>query len=612
MLDNLAFFRVHNKKIANAINNTIEGKNTKYQLLFSDDDINIIDLKNKVFLYPKNSMLNISSNIASNPLNNQLWKVYSNDVKLAKVDIKNLTITANYINKMVDFAYLNILDSNPMLHLPQLFLPQSNIFGLCGGIFLQILIESGYRFHSLLIFEEDIELFSIACYFVDFKALFERVNGRSCYIFIENIKTKSFLNHYFYSKRVTNNLLRLELSAFISPKISQIRTMVVESYKSNSRGWGSFEDEMIGVRNMLKNIQSSNILQSPKKFDATICVVGSGPSLDENIAFLRKNQDKMIIFSCGTALKILRKHQIKIDFQIEIERIDYLADVLCDARLHDTPIICASVVNNDVLNIANESYIFNRGGSASSYMTLDSSVIEFCAPFVGNAGFSLACQFSNEIILCGIDCGFIKGKSKHSIGSFYGKEDISLPSNVFKVRGNFNNDVYSDSIFSLSKESFELAIAKYKPRIVYNINYGAYIKGALPIKDVKLKTIINKNILNEQIKSCFTPSIGLKSDLNIAVERYICALKNKILNSNIITKQDLFCFIDDMCHFLFQESSNNPECGILFEGSMLHLLQNMLFCLLYAKTNDISYLFTTLSNMIIDCLESFLLEYKSI
>ncbi len=612
MLDNLEFFRVYNKKIANAINDTIQGKNKKYQLFFDSSDINIIDLRNNVFLYPKNSILDIAQNIASNPLNNPSWKVYLNNAKLVKVDVKNLTITAKYINRMVDYAYSNILDSNPMLHLPQFFLPQSNIFGLCGGIFLQILIDNGYKFHSLLIFEEDVELFSIACYFIDFKALFECVSDRSCYIFIEDIKMRSFLSHYFYSKRVTNNLLRLELSAFISPKISKIRNMVFESYKSNARGWGSFEDEIIGVRNMFKNIKSSKILKSPKKIDATICVVGSGPSLDENISFLSKNQDKMIIFSCGTALKILRKHKIKVDFQIEIERIDYLADVLCDAKLQDTPIICASVVNNEVLNIANEGYIFNRGGSASSYMTLDASIIEFCAPFVGNAGFSLACQFSDQIILCGIDCGFIKGKSKHSSDSFYGEESVELPHDVFKVRGNFDNDVYSDSIFSLSKESFELAIIKYKPHAVYNISNGAYIKGALPIKNIDLKKDINKDMISQQIKQCFSYNVRLKEDLSVKLENYIDVLKHRILNSNVSTKQELFCFIDDICQLLSKNSASNPEYGILLEGSILHLLQNLLFCLLYAKTNNITSLFSILSNEIIGCLNSFISEYKSV
>lgn len=612
MLDNLAFFRVYNKKIADSIANTIEGKNQKYKLFFNKDDINIIDLQSRTFLYPKDSIIDISSNLASNPLNNNLWKVYSNDIKLAKIDIKNLKITAESINKMVDFAYFNILDSEASLHFPSLFLPQTNIFGLCGGIFLQILLEHGYRFHSLLIFEEDIELFSIACYFVDFRALFDLVSEKSCYIFIENIKTKSFLSHYFYNKRVTNNLLRLELSAFISPKITKIKEMVLESYKANARGWGSFEDEMIGIKNTIKNIKQSKMLDSKKKINIPICVVGSGPSLESNISFLHANCDKMIIFSCGTALKILRKYNIKVDFQIEIERVDYLSDVLFDARLGDTPLICASVVDNKVLNIAKESYLFSRGGSASAYMIKDLKALEFCSPFVGNAGFALACQFSDEIILCGIDCGFIKGKSKHSKGSFYGDEKDSLPNGVFKVRGNFDDEVYSDSIFSLNKEILELAIAHYQPHKVYNINNGAYINGTLRVKNLELKNAINKNIAIQSIKDCFAFNAKIKDNLKDNIRTHINNLKRKILDSKVATKQELFCFVDDMCKILFEESGKNGECGILLEGSMLHLLQNLLLCLLYAKTNDISNLYRDLSNIIIECLESFLIESNSL
>ena len=205
-----------------------------------------------------------------------------------------------------------------------------------------------------------------------------------------------------------------------------------------------------------------------------------------------------------------------------------------------------------------------------------------------------------------------KRQNKHSSGSFYGIESSILPNDAFRVRGNFDDEVYSNSIFSLSKETLELAISHYKPQKVYNISNGAYINGALPIKNIELKKINNKNIALQSIKANLTHNVEIKDSIRDSIKDYINTLKSKILDSKVNTKQELFCFIDDMTKFLFDKSSKNGECGILLEGSMLHLLQNLLLCLLYEKTNNISNLYKDLSNIIIECLESFLVEIDSI
>ena len=67
-------------------------------------------------------------------------------------------------------------------------------------------------------------------------------------------------------------------------------------------------------------------------------MVGNGPSLDLLLDFLKENEKNCIIFSCGTALKPLKTHGVKVDFQIEVERIDYLKEVLENAPLEDTPL----------------------------------------------------------------------------------------------------------------------------------------------------------------------------------------------------------------------------------------------------------------------------------
>lgn len=577
MIENIAFFSSINKDIEKAFQSALYGKNTRYKLHFGSD-INIL-FENKP-LFPKDSFIDFAINIAQNPLNNELWKLYGNNLKPRKITNPKLHITKKCINEM-----LNLQDSNNY-YLPSGFLPQTNIFGLCGGVFLQILLDLDYFFHSLLVYEIDLELFALSGFFVNYFQLFSHTSQKSCYIFIENLANKAFLNHYFYHQKITNNFLKLEIMPLKSKKCEDFRLLCHETYRMNSRGWGSFEDEMIGFKNTLKNLQTNKIIIPKKRANCQICVVGSGPSLENNLDFLAKNQDKMLIFSCGTASSILQKHKIHIDFHIEIERTDYLSDILKSQNLGNAKLLCASVVDNSVLALSKNSFIFLRGGSAASYIVKNVLPLEFCAPFVGNAGFSLACNLSDEIIICGLDCGYIEGKSKHSSGSFYGDESTQIPNDCFEVSPNADKKVFSNAIFSLSKEALAQAILFYKPKSVYNIGSGAFIANSKKIKaeNLILTKIIDKNAIFAE--SCEILNIEKIDFPKEALQNFINNLKAK-LSVKISTKTELFERVDEISRFLAQSSKNEPEISIFFEGSVSHLLQNMLMILLTNPTNDI-------------------------
>ncbi|MGX2982345.1 motility associated factor glycosyltransferase family protein [Helicobacter sp. 23-1045] len=782
MLKNIAFFE--RNKIAKSLQNALNGANRKYQLYFTQDEINIVDLQNRRFLYPKGAFVSVAQNIAQTPLNNDKWRIYANNLRLKKLQknsdgnygVANLKATAEAINKMVGIAnYANAesklspslaegklqslplpcggglrgwvdsqkkssakstinaessaisqnlnAESNPQnthplapsaregeqktesapasslrvcdskakqsagfanevkqpsksresnkkhesmtqkrintnslqvsdspktqiipnglprfgvaksrndettreyaqetiaqnaYHLPPLFLPQTNIFGLCGGLFLDILLEMGYFFHSLLIYEEEAELFALSNYFVDYELLFSRTSPKSCYIFIENLLNKGLLNHYFYSKKITNNFLRLELSLLKSPKIEAFKQLTFETYRANARGWGSFEDEMVGLKNAFINAKNAPFLRLNHKLKTPICVVGSGPSLESNINFIRANQNKMLIFSCGTALKVLKAHKIRIDFQIEIERVPYLAEVLQSSNLGDTATLCASLVNPKVLQISQNTLLFMRGGSAASYIfdkiAPQIAPLEFCAPFVGNAGFSLACAMSDEIIMCGMDCGFVRGFAKHASGSIYGDERAEIPADCFKVEGNCADfEVFGNAIFSLSKESFALAIAHYKPKSVHNLSFGAKIKGAVFAPNLTLKSIAKREKLPHFLISESQVDLA-KADLKKGAILFAGELINA-LNCEISTKEQLFAFIDKMSEFLAHTSQNNPKVGILFEGSMCHLLQSAMIAMLVVKSNDIKTPFCACRTAILGAIADFEAQIKEL
>ncbi|RDU65346.1 hypothetical protein CQA53_06465 [Helicobacter didelphidarum] len=513
----------------------------------------------------------------------------------------NLT---NGINTLLDN---NLLESFETMK----FLPQTSIYGLMGGIFLQDLLLQGYHFHSLMIYEEHIDFFRISLYFLDYAQLFSQVSKQACFIMIKDI-SEPLIKAFFTTKRLTNNLIGLELQHYDTQNVQTIKSLVAKEKKAIMRGWGSFEDELIGFKNAVQNLHSCKILHQPKRINAPICVVGNGASLDLCLDFIKEYQDSMIILSCGTALKVLRYHNIKPDFQIEIERIDYLADVLQEAGLEDIPLIFAQMTDTKAVNLSKESYGFMRGGSASAYFEMsfhlchnkeknsknfDTSTesnqtfsLELSAPFVGNAGVALAALLGSDILLCGLDCGYIEGFSKHAKNSFYGKEKVEIPKDCFQVSANKNLKVFSNDLFYLSANNIASAIQHYNPNTAINLGYGAYIANTLSLNedDFSLQKIDKLQAIHD-FKKNFQQAfldINTKEIFNIA-KQFLRNLESLLIQEakNI---GDLYTKIDSIESLLQQEINDfkRRKSVILFEGSSLHLCFSLLLAYLFAGKKE--------------------------
>lgn len=628
---NMDFFSHVNEKLFKQL----QHEPTHYNLYLDSQNIglNIIDLEQKAFCYPTHtredgtlihSMIEHNLNLSCKPLNNKAYTLHTNHLSLHKLDSDKIPLTADICNTIIEMMQSDF-GRGKGFHLPSYFLPSTTIFGLLGGMFIQFLLEQGYSFHSLLLFEEDIDMFRISLYFIDYPLLFERVNERSCYIFVKDLIHKAFVQNYFSSRRITNNFLRLELQLYDSPKLESAARVVAESYALNSRGWGSFDDESIGVRNTFENLRSSApgilsypLLHLPERVNAPICVVGNGASLNNLLPFIKENEEKMIIFSCGTALKPLKNAGIKPDFQIEIERIAYLRGVLESAPLEDTPLLCGNMVQPNALALAKEAYLFMRGGSASAYFGGAQSVIEFAAPYVGNAGFALACLLTEEVLICGLDCGYIKGESKHARGSFYGDEDTQIPKNAYKVQGNSECEVYADALFSLSSAMMSKAIATFTPRLVINLGNGAYINGTRSVKsdDFTLRSIDKKSEIAKlktymcANKKSVLPQQGFYIDEIMSYKRDILDCFCSSHGGGVASKKDLFARIDSVHSLSLKYSSSTPFVGVLFEGTIAHILHTIMLCALHIPHDDMALFYARCVNIIESGLNKMVMSYK--
>ena len=538
---------------------------------FQIRDNNIYDTHTNSYFYPiengKSLMYDINELYANNPMKNNLWQKSFLLKDLPYYDEKILPITANICNKIVNKAKKSENFTNDYYY-DKTFLYTTTIFGLGSGLHLEYLTQK-YDFQSLFVYEPEEEFFAISCYFVDYERIYEKLGDRF-YLFIKGNIDNKVLKRFYDSRTITSNFLRLEFSTYNSPKIENAKKEFHLANISNKRGWGSFEDESVGFKNHLKNINKDiPILSGIKKIKAPVCVIANGASLENDIEWIKANQENMIIISVGTSIRPLLKAGIQSDFHIEIERMPKLVEILRPSlEKYKGYFVGASVIDSEHFKIAKKPLMFVR--DASSTTGISNYYLNFCSPMVGNTGFSFAAHFSDEVYMVGFDVGFKKGKRVHAKGSFYDdKDDIEKGS---PVKGNFSNDIYSNDLLNLSRQNLEMAISLLKPKKVYNLSDGAFINGAIPkrSKDIKLSKIDKYKYIKEIVVNFKKDKIKL-----LNYKGFLELYKNKIielLDKNPKNRKELTEMIDLVNDYTLAFLNHVPAVGTLMRGTIWHIL----------------------------------------
>ena len=553
-------------------------KTRRFQIV-NDNGFNILDTESNSYFYPyengKHLMEEVSTLYANHPFKNNIWYKYFLTKQLFVYEEDILPITSKIVNKIMDVAKSSEGFTEDY-YFDKDFLPTTTIFGLGAGLHLEYLIQK-YDFQSLFVYEPEPEFFAISCYFVDWQRIYDKLGDRF-YLFIKgNIDTK-ILKRFYDARTITSNFVRLEFSTYESEKIDYAKKEFNLAYISNKRGWGSFEDEMVGFKNHLKNINKNiPILYKTSKINTPICVVANGASLENDIEWIKQNQNNMIIISVGTSIRPLLKAGIDSDFHIEIERMPKLVEILRPSlKNYKGYFVGASVIDSEHFKIAKKPLMFVR--DASSTTGISNYYLNFCSPMVGNTGFSFASHLSDEVYMVGFDVGFKKNEKIHASGSFY--DDLDDKANDGEpVKGNFSNNVYSNSLLNLSRQNLEMTIHLLKPKKVYNLSDGAFINGTIPKRseNIKLTPIDKKKAIKKIVKNFKIDKIR-----TLNYSGFLELYKNKIielLDKEINNRKELTEIIDLVNDYTIAFLRYEPAVGTLMRGSIWHILNAMYIAL---------------------------------
>ncbi|MDR3347646.1 MAG: DUF115 domain-containing protein, partial [Helicobacteraceae bacterium] len=308
-------------------------------------------------------------------------------------------ITCNGINRILALAAKEADFTPSAVHFDSTSpLPITIFYGVQEGILLDIINDR--LLCGAIIYESDVEQFIVSCYFADY----ERILNDGKLLIVSGKIQSQLAREYFCDNLIVNSFVRLELNLMNNPIINDAKNAIDIAHKETLRGWGTFEDENLAISHALQNANRP-ILTAANHIDLPIAVVGSAPSLESTLEFLRRHQDRLIIFSAGTALKPLLNGGVTPDFHIEIERTELIAKVMSDAPIGDIPLIAASIVSPVSLKVAKEALLFVRDSNAAIPLYENGHIVRFASPLVGNAALALSLKFSDQILLCGMDAG---------------------------------------------------------------------------------------------------------------------------------------------------------------------------------------------------------------
>lgn len=458
-------------------------------------------------------------------------------------------------------------------------------------------------------------------------------NGYSLKI-ISGGEQEEIVNHYenavFSNGRYNSNSMYFYSTDSID-RLSDISELIIRSQRSHVlAGFGFYDDSRLSLSATLENIRKKvpSLVQykgrKTRSFHGLpVFIIGSGPSIDSDIDFIKNNADRSYIVSCGSAIKILHKNGIKPDLHVEIERTaltyTWLKQVQDDEYLSEIDFIGLSLLHPPVFDLFRRRGMLFKSSETGSLVVADKvqeldleykiplftnvnpTVVHFAAGVLPFFGFK-------DFYFFGVDMGYVDAHHHHSKSTSY--EDVVesrksefVSSDSFEVKSNFAD---SKILTNTSYVSFRLVLekiiqagkvfsAKY-----YNCSNGAYIAGSESLRKDDIEFLNNKDAdINDYIYSEFFLE-GLSGDIQkngfdieslaeIDFVLSVCERAKSILNADINTIEEAEHLLEKFRReFMWDETVFDDRKWVyisLFFGSL-----NYYFCyavrVLYYRTDD--------------------------
>jgi uncharacterized Rossmann fold enzyme len=282
--------------------------------------------------------------------------------------------------------------------------------------------------------------------------------------------------------------------------LTTVRAEIAKYYDMLYLGYGFFEDERVMLTNTVANLerQTVRLLAQPQaRRPEPAFVIGSGPSVDADIAELRRLGGRAVVFSCGSALLTCLKNGIIPDFHVDDENVAAVYDALeHTGRQYDISgltLVASLTVDPRVPPLFNKTILYHKGAvSCSRILDLPGEPLQYCYPTVGNAGLAVAITLGfTEIYLFGLDFGSREVARKHARDTIYqemaamikAEQAVTMP---YQWPGNFGGTIHTNDFLHQAR-AYASTLIRSRPVRVFNCSDGGAIEGAEPKRSTSLR-----------------------------------------------------------------------------------------------------------------------------
>ena len=366
-----------------------------------------------------------------------------------------------------------------------------------------------------LVLERNLEIFRLSLFTVDYTILAEN-DGVIFSIMDDTQKLEQKVIKFLNIGSLENYILKfsttnINISEYIDTILKTLATLDPTTYDYNRRMYVHLNRATKYIKDSYKFLLFDKIKNNSSFFkNVPILYVAAGPSFDESIEWIQKNQNKFYIVTIGAAYKKLLANNIRIDMITSLDESAFLGSMQFDDESvskisKDTIILSGNMTNEGVLKKFNQESLF----LFELYKSFNKDNKYFTGYSIGEVTLDMLLDFKpKNIYLIGLDLalnqetGDSHAKDSDSIVSSLNldeeqsRDTFSHVDSVIKVKGNFRDFVFTTPLFYSSISSTNDKLSKKEKNInVYNLSsHGAYFENSIPIKKEEINTQDFKDI----------------------------------------------------------------------------------------------------------------------
>lgn len=435
-----------------------------------------------------------------------------------------------------------------------------------------------------LVIESNLEIFRLSLFTVDYTILAKN-NGVIFSIMEDLVDIEKKIVQFLNIGNLENYLIKFSSLGIGSKNMYELFLSHVYLRKASSYDFTRYLYTYVNkTTNVIKNEYKFllfNKIKNDLDFfkDIPILYIAAGPSLDQNIEWIKENQDKFFIVTIGSVYSKLLNKGIKVDLVTTLDEQKWLKkkqfpDSLIEKIESNTVFLSSAVTTPKTLESLKNKNLFIFELYESFF--LDNYCFDGFS--IGEVTLDILLQLNaKNIYLVGLDLTVNqKTGDTHSseAGSGISKIDLNKvktteqlnDKSIVSVKGNLLKEVKTIEFFYGSiKEVEKVLDKKDKDTNIYNLSQsGAYFEGSIPlnIKDLDVSTlkVFDKNIFNFNNMLNKFSQIGLNIEEKKKFVKNINFLQTSIKEQlNLIKESNFKCYgeFNDAILVLIQDIKNN-------------------------------------------------------